>query len=61
VADAVVDMLGRPGWTLPPVRSVPRAVGLLRLLEAPGLDRLADVGVAAWREVMRRTGNAPAA
>jgi NADP-dependent 3-hydroxy acid dehydrogenase YdfG len=61
VADTVVDMLGRSGWTVPTVRSVPRAVGLLRVLEAPGMDRLADVGVSIWREVMRRTGNQPAA
>lgn len=57
VADAVVAMLDRSGWSVPTVRSVPRAVGLLRVLEAPGVDRLADVGVSIWREVMRRTGN----
>jgi len=56
VADAVVALLGQPGWALPPVRSVPRVVGLLRLLEAPGVDRLTDLGVSVWREVMRRTG-----
>jgi short-subunit dehydrogenase len=58
VADAVVEMLGRTGWTVPTVRSVPRAVGLLRVLEAPGVDRLADIGVTIWREVMRRTASA---
>ena len=57
VADAVVDTLGRSGWTVPTVRSVPRAVGLLRILEAPGVDRLTDVGVSLWREVMRRTSS----
>ncbi len=61
VADAVVQMLGRSGWTVPTVRSVPRAVGLLRVLEAPGVDRLADVGVSIWREVMRRTSRPDAA
>ena len=61
VADAVVELLGRPGWSQPPVRSVPRPIGLLRLLDAPGLDRLTDVGVSVWREVMRRTGGLPAA
>lgn len=61
VADAVLDVLARPGWAVSPVRSVPRAVGLLRVLEAPGVDRLTDVGVAVWREVMRRTGVLPAA
>jgi len=61
VADAVIDVLGRPSWALPPVRSVPHAVGLLRLLEIPGVDRVTDVGVAVWREVMRRTGTFTAA
>ena len=61
VADAVVDLLNGPGWAAPPVRSVPRAVGWLRLLEAPGLDRLTDAGISVWREVMRRTGGSPAA
>jgi len=61
VADAVIEVLSRPGWALPPVRSVPRAVGLLRVLEAPGIDRLTDVGVTVWREIMRRTGVLPAA
>ena len=54
VADAVIGTLTRPGWATPPVRSTPRAVGLLRLLEAPGVDRVADVGISLWREVMRR-------
>ena len=61
VADAVIEVLSRPGWASPPVRSVPRAVGLLRVLEAPGLDRLTDLGVSVWREVMRRTSGPPAA
>lgn len=54
ISDAVMDLLSRPGWAVPPVRSAPRSVGLLRLLEVPGLDRLTDVGVSVWREVMRR-------
>lgn len=54
ISDAVIDMLTRPGWAVPPVRSAPRSVGLLRVLEVPGLDRLTDVGVSVWREVMRR-------
>jgi 3-hydroxy acid dehydrogenase/malonic semialdehyde reductase len=54
VADAVVDTLSRPGWATPPVRSTPRVVGLLRVLEVPGVDRVADVGISLWREVMRR-------
>jgi len=60
VADAIIELLSRPGWALPPVRSVPRSVGLLRLLDAPGLDRITDVGVAVWREVMRRTAGSTA-
>jgi len=59
VADAVVAVLAQPGWAQPPVRSVPRVIGLLRLLEAPGVERLTDVGVSVWREVMRRTGSFP--
>ena len=54
VADVVVDTLSRPAWAAPSVRSTPRAVGLLRLLEVPGVDRVADVGISIWREVMRR-------
>lgn len=54
ISGAVIDLLSRPGWAVPPVRSAPRSVGLLRVLEVPGLDRLTDVGVAVWREVMRR-------
>lgn len=54
VSDAVIEVLSRPAWAVPPVRSAPRSVGLLRILEVPGLDRLADVGVSVWREVMRR-------
>ncbi len=61
VADTVIDTLRRPAWALAPVTSVPRAVGLLRLLEVPGIDRLTDVGVSVWREVMRRTGGSSAA
>jgi 3-hydroxy acid dehydrogenase/malonic semialdehyde reductase len=61
VADTVVGLLSRPGWTVPPVRSVTRAVGLLRVLEVPGIDRISDVGISVWREVMRRTGGADAA
>jgi NADP-dependent 3-hydroxy acid dehydrogenase YdfG len=57
VADAVVELLQRPGWALPPVRSVPRRVGLLRVLEVPGVDRLTDVGITVWREVLRRAGS----
>lgn len=60
VADTIVAMLSRPGWAVPPVRSVPRVVGLLRILEAPGIDRVTDVGVSVWREIMRRTGHGPA-
>ena len=57
VADAIVAMLSRPGWAVPPVLSTPRVVGLLRILEAPGIDRVTDVGVSVWREIMRRTGH----
>ena len=60
ISDAVVELLARPGWAVPPVLSAPRRVGLLRVLEIPGLDRLTDVGVSVWREVMRRTGSSAA-
>lgn len=56
IADSVLRVLDRPGWATPPVRSAPLPIGLLRVLELPGVDHLTELAVCAWREVMRRVG-----